>query len=408
MSEHPVRQRGNDARKALALLAVGILLATAAVALVDVGSGEGTGDVQTVVYHRNGGSGGDESVAVTYYGIAATEYSPTAWKGTFTPDSGSTENWKGPSATNSGVSVEKVFAGWSTFTNPSSAAQVYDPGDVIPSNVTELYAFWVTPSVTSDGKLTAAWNSRNVSWNDAGDVPGFVSLMYLRHYTISGNVSTNDLATGTYEGSFKINGKVVCGGDVIIDGGTITSIDAGQNHGYGSNGIYANGHKLILGANVETGGGSAQEYPEIFGGGTGETTTVAAEGKSVVSKDSKLNGMKFDMGSFVIVHGGTYYAIMAGGKGDMGSDSHPLSTYLVIKKATVVDTVGGGTATDQAEDNVFGASGKDQSHIYSGGPSSTRWASRPSATCGQRSRPDTTATTRWRPTREPTSREGAR
>ena len=140
--------RANGKKRAVAFAAVAIAAMFLITGLVFVnGADTSSADpvqTQDVTYHVNGGSGAD--VTVTYTGVVATEYNPTYWVGSFDECPG---KWTGPSASKnygSGIgtiTVTKVFAGWSTKATPTAQTDIYDPGDVIPSTVHDLYAFWV-------------------------------------------------------------------------------------------------------------------------------------------------------------------------------------------------------------------------------------------------------------------------
>ena len=347
-------------------------------------SSESSAETQSVTYYPNGATG--EAITIPYEGIVATEYNPLYWKNTA---DALTTNWIAPRESHNyggsvgTMTVNMVFAGWSTKETPTSADDLIAPGDVIPDTVTKLWAYWAFPDIfrsnNQNYEYTAAVTNTQPTPTAYGNT-AFADRMYTTQYSISGtlnfgsNTGYAKLSTGSYRslgmytgtgtlstfhltGPNNNNGNAVAQGNVVIDNVIMTSIAANTNHGYADNvGLYANAHKMILGANIQNNyGTNALAAPQLYGGGTGSTTGTAYSQKAVVSKDDELNGMKFNMGSFVIVHSGTYYSMFAGGRTTMGSSSNPLSTYLVIKNATVLDTVGGGNATNSSSYPIYGS-----------------------------------------------------
>ena len=385
---------------AIAIAVVSMLILTG---VVMTNTSDSSAATQTVTYHTNGATGDD--VTLSYVGIAATEYNPLYWSGSF---EGNSANWVAPSASHSyggtvgTITVKKVFAGWvNGKATPTSADDIIAPGDVISSTVTDLYAYWAFPDIfrVNNQSVPYAQATTNTSQTTptAYGNTDFAERMYTTQYYITGTLNFGNgngyakLAQGSYRsitaygesgttGTFHIhgntsssnaNGNAIAQGNVVIDNVIMTSDTASTNHGYATNvGLYANGHKLILGTNITNNyGTNAANAPQLYGGGTSSTTSAAYSQKAVVSKDPKLDGQKFNMGSFVIVHSGTYYNMFAGGRTAMGSANSPLSTYLVIKSATVLDSIGGGnaTSTNSTSNKIFGSTTTTQIDPYQGG-----------------------------------------
>ena len=338
---------------------------------------------QDVTYHTNGASG--TNVTVSYIGIVATEYNPTYWAGSFDECPG---NWTGETVSHNyggsigTISVKMVFAGWSVNATPTAQTDIYAPGDVIPSTVHDLYAFWALPDVFSGGAQTLRATSANPTAPAAYGGTQYAERMYTTQYYLSSTVNmSGNLREGSYRsqaaygsgsnGEIHLSGNLTANGNVVIDNITLSSEAANNNHGYATNvGLYGNGHKLIIGTGiVNTFGSTANRAPQVYGGGTGNTTgTPAYSQKEIVSNDERLNDMKFNMGSFLIIHSGSYYNAFAGGRQSMGTNSAPLSTYMVFKKATVIDSVGGGNATDSGSYPIYGSNtGLNQVDPYQGG-----------------------------------------
>ena len=172
---------------------------------------------------------------------------------------------------------QMVFSGWNTSSDGLGAQ--YYPGDVIPSTVTDLFATWVSPDLFYDGQLTTrinkdttvpvnssdftpyclADNQDDFSKNPVDGTKGMYSTIYRidRNLTLSNDSS---LPTGTYR-SFDTGkpvdltiDKVYLSGDAIFDNINLTSGWATNTaHGDESgDGIFARGHIMILGTNIDT------------------------------------------------------------------------------------------------------------------------------------------------------------
>lgn len=271
--------------------------------------------------------------------------------------------------TPSSISVPYVFCGWT-----SNGSDLIYPGDVVDGSIDKLYAKWATPDVFLLSSLTPASGStlsgkpaspayatymlpitsngsytsyRSIQYSDGRTA----STMFTTIYEINGAFPTN-LSTGTYRSSdpdatVNWNKTVYCSGDVIIDSVHL-NCSASGDHGDPYNRSYplfANGHRLILGTGLDATSGYRMQ---VFGGLSSGTLDSAIEtGKSIVSYDdgpNGLNGKIFDIGTFLIVHSGTYYSIGAVGWCNLGTSGSPLSSYMVLKGGTITDTVVGGSS----------------------------------------------------------------
>ena len=403
---------GNIDKKKMAVLMVSVLLVSSLAMILinttDDDSSADTGYKHDVIYHPNNGVNFD--VKVTYDGIISTEYNPLYWANSFQDNTGEpvTSNWSAPVGTYSYSSagpktLSKVFAGWSEVQSPTSVAQLHNPGDVIPSSITELWAYWVFPdmirlsngsyydtvyvrssgsSVTYHTQATGG-SSYTISSYVSGDAIAGVSTMYTRQFVLGTafNPTSATLVSGSYRSTsnieFHIGGQVKMSGDVIIDNVKLTTTAPNGNHGYGNGyGLYASGHMLILGTGITNVNpipysSSSRTYtaPQIYGGNASGTLTAAAvTGKKIVSgyydeegahpgdKDD-IYGLTVNLGTYVIIHSGIYDNVFGGGNATIGSTSAPLSTYLVFKNGTVLDTVCGGNQS-QGSQYIYGASGK--------------------------------------------------
>ncbi len=279
--------------------------------------------------------------------------------------------------TPSSISVPYVFCGWT-----SNGSDLIYPGDVVDGSIDKLYAKWATPDVfllssltpasgsTLSGKpASPAYATYMLPINSNGRYTSYSSIqysdgrteptMFTTIYEINGAFPTN-LSTGTYrsndpDATVNWNKTVYCDGDVIIDSVHL-NCSASGDHGdpyYRSYPLFANGHRLILGTGLDATSGYRMQ---VFGGLSSGTLDSAIEtGKSIVSYDdgpNGLNGKIFDIGTFLIVHSGTYYSIGAVGWCNLGTSGSPLSSYMVLKGGTITDTVVGGSSY-----TIWGAKG---------------------------------------------------
>lgn len=239
----------------------------------------------------------------------------------------------------------KVFGGWSTSKDGNVD---YLPGDIIPDDVGELYAVWIVPTLTT--AASTLHSSRETSYSIPSlevvqEIPysqrGDYTTLYDsgtalgRIYVVDGYVTApSSLPSGTYRTQngavMQINGNVSIDGDVIIDNLRLSS-SSGENHGDGDNGLFANGHMLILGPGVSSSeGSSATSYLQVYGGHW--SNAVTPDGGS----------------TDVRIFAGTYYNVVAGSRGStIYGDTH-----LVMRGGTVLDTVIGGNSGNSGDSNA--------------------------------------------------------
>ena len=338
------RKRGGSGRsieflhgrkRVLVMVAIMVLLLTSVVPLISLNpiDADYPGTKYTVVYHKNDGSGNETTVEVEYHGsFVSTEYNPQFWNRTVIPSGGlisqEPENW---------TNGFKVFTGWSTKADGSDHV---DPGDILdldeisPDGTIHLYAKWdrIVNQVTINSNDTY-WDVQNKLSNITSDgdpytniinINGTISdnyilnLIFGKSVTIRGNGSNSQIDIG---GSDRI-----IGADVIIDQIKLIGSHK-ENHGDGSGGLFANGHKLIIGTRVDTGNSdSVTGYPQLFGGGIGNIRNTS-----------------------LIVHSGTYGNIFGGsGSGGAGIGE---DTKVVLRNVTVLDTLAGGSASGAGDIN---------------------------------------------------------
>ncbi|MBR4202072.1 MAG: InlB B-repeat-containing protein [Candidatus Methanomethylophilaceae archaeon] len=166
------------------------------------------------------------------------------------------------------------------------------------------------------------------------------------------------------------------GGNVIIDK-VILDAEAPSTHGDSTNSaLLADGHILIMGANLDTIVKSNNSKIEggliqINGGSYDRNITDPVDipgsdtdNKSIVFGDGQEHDLQVKLGTYVIIHSGIYANIVAGSQGgnDIGTPDEPLSTYLVLKGGSTADTVAGGLGG--AKGTIYGG---DDSGVDTGG-----------------------------------------
>ena len=258
---------------------------------------------------------------------------------------------------------EYLFGGWSKTPQPVDGVVDYYPGEIVhqDDNVTNLYAVWLTPSVYYLQKqtLSTVIDPCVGNFRMFGHESDYVKIQnatidseYTNIYTVSGETKMGDyLKTGTYRsveggnGVFIIqetwnNGRdhdyhIPLIGNVILDNITLKSGTSASNHGSDSDhGLFADGHRLIIGTNVSTisdDSSNPMSYPQIFGGRASNTY------KDHTNEVGTTNPSSTD----VVIFSGTYYNVVAGNYDvSMSGDTH-----LVVRgKTTVLDTVVGGNS----------------------------------------------------------------
>ncbi len=206
--------------------------------------------------------------------------------------------------------------------------------------------------------------------------------------------STTTIPSGTYrsaDGDIQTIGiwaSLLMGGDVVMDNLRFRQLyydPANRLANSSSFTINANYHRLIVGTNVDVDRSYIEERKEsdesykseflwapFILGGYGNTTTPIQTGKSIVSvasdsaseENRKLGSLTVDIGTYVIVHSGIYAHISAGPTdyGVVGNESTPLSTYAVVKNATVMGIVGGASGFSK----IYGSIYDDPESPYAG------------------------------------------
>lgn len=294
------------------------------------------GTEYTVTYHeKEDGTG--EKVTVKYRGsFVSTEYNPQFWKDTIEKSGGivdgSYSDWNMIEIYQ--VGWTKVFAGWNHHLNFAETGDGFvgtvDPGDIIsnpPTTTIHLFANWDTLKHISvadrSTTLQDALNQASATGNPYTSIVLVDGTQTLpnplnKPVTIRGTGSAPVLDAGF--------ANHILNSDVIIDRIRLNGSHQSDNHGDGSGGIFANGHKLIIGTGVDTRRlGSVTDvkgYPQLFGGGSRNGIT-----------DTSL-----------IVHSGIYGNIFGGsGSGGAGIGG---DTKVVLRNVTILDTLAGGSARD--------------------------------------------------------------
>ena len=187
-------------------------------------------------------------------------------------------------------------------------------------------------------------------------------------------------------------------GNVIFDNVSIRST-ASSSHGNTTGAsLFAYGHILIMGSNIKCAGNEnsglitysndkVNGAPQIFGGTNGarsatnalydivepvkldnntviEKKIVFGDGRDTDNEENNIPTLKVELGTLVIVHSGIYSNIIGGsyGRVDIGTENRPLSTYVVLKGGSTLDTiVGGGSLNDNkrghANPTIYGDKG---------------------------------------------------
>ena len=312
--------------------------------------------------------------------------------------------------------IHMVFGGWAYHDNPSS--MVY-PGEIVSGGIEELDAKWIKPvlyakksvTLTSKGEtipgfvtpyaeLTPGDNNvfdvdtsnyscntldnektmfSNIYWLDgtkryemARDHPVSVGTYRTANPYDVYDCNTRDskinykAEINTYDGYYDtkaLDNYGILGADVIIDNISLRANGENIHGGSTKSGIFANGHRLILGTNIsivdyEKSGiketNNIKRAPAIFGGSPTENIDTKIQTQTVYLNDSKKTSFGVNLGTFLIIHSGVYNSVIAGGLTTIGSQGTPLSTYAVLKDCIVMDTVGGGGGGTPSQGNVYG------------------------------------------------------
>lgn len=306
------------------------------------------GDKFTVNYH-SGTSENDPVVSITYYGTVVTEYNPQFWSSNITGElvSGTLVDWKQPESYT--VNDTEVFTGWATNSNWSQGFTAIDPGEELTlsdypwknSNGTytlDLYATW--------GKVTGVVEVSEESDRsyELGDVYFGSGNKYTNIVLLTSNVSLPDKYPNLYGGGHDIGGDeyiwwegydhtqpftirsadinnlhyldisrgdtesyAVLTTDLIIDNVKFWSNAEGEDQA--ELGLYADGHRLILGTGIIR--------PEEYDG----TDSFMIYGGSRDGSPSESDVRIFS-GNYASVYGGSYSGFVKNtsvtilGKGD--------------------------------------------------------------------------------------------
>lgn len=243
----------------------------------------------------------------------------------------------------------RVFGGWSESQN---GGVDYYPGDVIPNNVSDLYAVWIVPTiVATSSDFTSGDTSytidelslrSSIPYSERDQYPTTIhdSGVFGRIYTLDGDITVyNTLPSGTYRNAddsssmITVSGDVALEGDVVIDDlGLVAGGTSNSNHGDGSGGLFANGNMFIIGPGVTAPSErQANTYLQVYGGHW--SNQIGSSGNPVDTD--------------VRIFAGTYYNVVAGSRGaTVFGDTH-----LVMRGGTVLDTVIGGNSGNTSNDS---------------------------------------------------------
>ena len=287
------------------------------------------------------------------------------------------------------TSVTKVFGGWNTGSNGSGTN--YLPGDVVPSTATTLYANWITPDFfTADVSATAITASSTSSGSPQAMVltgspdpqPYFkptINGSYVIQFNYTGITQTHSdnrtvdnmfgtifkldkpnvnsgkivfnatIKSGTYRSTDLNNLTTVnigksencyLGGDAIFDNVELNGQSNGKHGGAINGGFVAQGHILIMGANIcnsalannwELTDSSPLRVLQIFGGTNGTNLTSASirdnsgnllpeyeyadyykSNQSVISAKGDYGNQTVNLATYVIIHSGVYSNVFGG------------------------------------------------------------------------------------------------
>ena len=342
--------RGSQRTRAFATLAAVLILLSPVAILISPGSGADTADPNphVVEYHPGAPSvSGDFNETydpgirqVTYYGdVISTEYNPQVWD--------YSNNWY--EIKKYVVDKTVVFTGWKLATGVDNGNYALSDDTIYPGEV--LTEQQIEQHTLSDNKIHifATWGILNAyvdafsSANTSSFADGtvYTNFVFIHAEANLGNLPNDcsypftirsvDKSNGVMEPATAIK-RVNIGErsdlrtDTIIDSVELwMTKNDNSNHGDSSNGIFANGHTLIIGDGVSTGGNlntaaaGALKYPQIFGG----------------SHSSWIPSTN------VIIHSGVYSNVIAGSYGTVGITG---DLKLVLSGGAVLDTVVGGSS----------------------------------------------------------------
>ena len=276
------------------------------------------------------------------------------------------------------TTTKAVFGGWTTlsdikiddgkYVDQSYQNFFFSPGTIL-SDTVNLYAVWVSPNAyyseqSIDLRNTSSFTAPAIHYTlPVGKDTNYYGRCtespsgdneYTRIYLVNNGDETGDyLKKGTYRSAdmgnpstfyiretynggrdhdyyIPLNGNVIIDNVVLCAGESSTS-----NHGNDPrHGLFANGHRLIIGTGVTSTGSSPSDYPQVFGGNAGD---YEDKDNTTSAEDIDGNIKSTD----VVIFSGTYYNVVAGNHfGNIEYDTH-----LVIRGGTVLDTVVGGNSS---------------------------------------------------------------
>lgn len=212
------------------------------------------GKAYTVTYHESE-DGTGEKVTVTYRGsFVSTEYNPQFWKDTIEKSGGivdgSYSDWKPIGVYQ--VNTTEVFAGWNYRLDFAETGDGFvgtvDPGDVLsnpPTTTIHLFANWDTLEYISVADSSTTLHTA-ISQVLVGGNPYTSIVLVDGTQTFPNQLDKPVTIRGTGSAPVLDAGYVnhILNSDVIIDRIRLNGSHQSDNHGDGSGGIFANGHKL--------------------------------------------------------------------------------------------------------------------------------------------------------------------
>ena len=210
------------------------------------------GTAYTVTYHENE-DGTGEKVTVTYRGsFVSTEYNPQFWEDTIKESGGivdgSYSDWKKIGVYQ--VNTTEVFSGWNYRLDFAETGGGFvgtvDPGDVIRDHPAEIHLFAKWDTLKYTAKADDSTTLQNAVASAPANGSPYTSIVLVdgtqtlpdwldKPVTIRGIGSSPVLDAGSI--------NHILTKDVIIDRIRLNGSHQ-PNHGDGSGGLFANGHKL--------------------------------------------------------------------------------------------------------------------------------------------------------------------
>ena len=244
-----------------------------------------------------------------------------------------------------------VFTGWVDLNN-----NPVKPGDIVEDG-TVLIATWGIPEIYLDmddrylgtshenwtldvyktyGNDAVSTGTSNLNSN-ATEIEEYTHKVHLNSGELNGSIDSATYCSPNKDSrSIVTIGKVNLSGDAIFENLVINSKSNGGNHGDNddsvSNGIFANGHTLIMGVGLSSTATNKLDTVQVYGGSDGG---YYYNGTSSGSTD-------------VAIFSGIYYNVVAGGRNSVVNGD----TNLVIVGGTILDTVVGGNSRGKEGNNA--------------------------------------------------------